>query len=239
MKKVVISAVCLALAAFATTANAASYSYSSVSTSVSGGGSASAVVNSIVGGTNSHSEVWIDGHLVENENSPAAQTVAPTLRETNRDLIERVRAQGTNTAPSVHTSNEVYVQQNVQNVNGSTTAQVRVYRKENGKVVEDRTIPLSPQTAGKPYLYRSTINNGNSSSDVEVRTILASSSRAVVIRDLADTTWLPWWLHVPFFSSRGPGVESTTTLEDRLLLSYDERRVPFDNLLDRIFNMFR
>ncbi len=236
MKMIVISALFFSIAAFVNTASAASSSYSSVQTSVSGGSSASAVVNTVIGGTNAQSEVWINGQLVESSvSSPNPVNIpAPEPRPSARENTNRARSIGGHPV-----SSEIRVQQNIQSVNGSTSGQVHIYRKENGQVVEDRIVPVPPETSGKPFLFRSSASTGTGNARSITQSVLASSSKAVLIRNLSSTTGLPWLLHVPFFSPRGLGVIASTSMSDNLFLSYGEPEPPLQNLIDRIFNMFR
>lgn len=231
MKKSIAAAAFLAVFSGAVAAEAATESYSSVHTSVSGGSSASAVVQSVISGSNSHSEIWINGQLIERSDSQS--TPVSVSRPSAREIIGRERAQGV-----VPVSNEVRVEQRIQSMNGSTTGEVHVYRKENGQVVEDRVVPIPANTSGKPYVFR-TKGATSTRSDSVAEQIIASNSGAVIVRDIASSAGMPWLLQLPFFSPRGLGVAASTTVEHRQLLTYDESRTPLQSLFDRIFKMFR
>lgn len=225
MQKRLIALTCLALVSIATTASAASYSYSSVQTSVSGGSSASASINTVMTGGGANSEVRINGELVPSAQSTIVDKQLPPIppRATNREIVNRSRDNTQN--PPVQ--NMVRIENTVKNVNGTTTGQVHIYRKENGQVIEDRTVPIPPNSSGKPYIFRSSTTPG-ASGGVVVAEMIASGSRAIMVRDIASTSRMPWLMHVPFFSLHGMGVSSTP----------DENKVPFVRLLDRVFSMF-
>ncbi|MBP9757765.1 MAG: hypothetical protein KBD06_04140 [Candidatus Pacebacteria bacterium] len=243
MQKSLIVLVGLAIITVATSASAASNSYSSVTTSVSGGSSAVAEVNTIMTGGGSNSTVIVNGQVIQSDQiQPPVPLVGKQLppipplgRESNRELINRIRARGSGAGSVTNTSSEIRVVNNVQNINGTTSGEVHIYRKENGKVVEDRTMPIPPNTSGKPFMFRSSTTAQTGVGKLLVRDMMATDSRAMIVREIATSGTLPWLMHVPFFSIKGMGVASTATNG----VMMDVARRPFENLFDRVFRMFQ
>ena len=224
MQKTLVLGLITVAMSIASAADAATESYSNVHTSVSGGSRASAVIETVTSGSgSSHSQVWINGELVNDSRS----STEANQQTSDRGLQNQSRTRGV-TPPL---SSEVQVQQEVSSVNGSTDGSVHIYRKENGQVVENRTVPITAKFGGEPIvarLYSTAQNNAT-----------ATAMRPAMTHDLATTSGLPWLLRLPFFTTHGLGVLASTTMEDSLFIAYDEQHAPFQDLVDRIRNMFR
>ena len=227
MQKPLLSLLFLGILLAASGASAASYSYSSVNTSVSGGSSASAQVHTVMSGTGAKSEVWIDGKLMESDQTPPSTPP----RESNRQIIDRIRT-GATAPVQNNTQNIISVEHKVQNSNGSATGTVHIYSKVNGQVVEDRTLPIPHNNSGTLFFFRASTTVATDLPKNLVRALMASGSHAIIIRDLASSSRLPWLMHTPFFSLLAMDSTSTDSI-------FGTTQEPFVSLLNRVFNMFR
>ncbi len=137
---------------------------------------------------------------------------------------------------------EIRFEQHVQNVNGTTSGQVRVFRKENGQVVEDRVIQLPKGIPGKPiYLRASSSLATGTPHGFFIRSINASGSNAIFLRATSSPIpWLGQFGTIGEFTTIDPTSGSISfDSEGNAMLSPERKKQPIQLFMNRVFNLFK
>jgi hypothetical protein len=177
-------------------------------------------------------------------------------RETNRQIIERMRAiknrideiEGSNMQGDIRMNGgaqqngEIRFEQHLDSIDGTTTGEIHIYRAENGHMIEDRVIQM-PQhmptgQPGRPIFFRASSTVGTGSPRMMVRGVVASSVRAVPIR-VMGTSGLPWMENFSIFGKSAGRVIATNTPDGNVMFSFEQKRPPVREFMDNIFGLFK
>jgi hypothetical protein len=164
-------------------------------------------------------------------------------RKTNREIIEFIRAGNTIPRPDQPISAEgnIEFEQRVDSIGGTTSGQVRIFRRENGQVVEDRVVPLPQGGPGRPVFFRASTTFGNSGGAGQpgqgaiIRAIAASGSRAAFLRDISSSS-------ESFGNFDRPiqvRLTSSTSADGNALFRAVENQPRINQFLGQVFNLFR
>ena len=160
--------------------------------------------------------------------------VAPgirAVRETNRQLIERIRREKQMKARTTGTKAIDTTSQSEQ-----ARGEVRVLRVD-GQTIEDRAIKIPNSVPGRPIFFRASSTRENSDG-IMIRAVAASGSRAIFLRDSSSSIEMPWVSARPFGEAGGVRIFSSTTAEGDVTFSF-EKRPPIQDFLGKVFNLFR
>ncbi len=245
MTKPLIAAFAALALLTAVSAHAETETYMYTNTSAGGGGSATVNISQYV--SEGPSTTTINGETVGPPTGDPAQLPPsvgkqlvpppgkPMPRETNKELIERLRKAKEDAKNGTYT------------VTSSGSGTIKIYREVNGEVIEDRTIALPPAPTnapktGKPILSRIPMETGTSGIKIfakaNTKIKLATSSNMLFTRATGTKLSpmpLRWLDAATYFPVR---FESTTTAEGDVMFTIAERK-PIEKFVEGIFKMFR
>lgn len=179
----------------------------------------------------------------------ALRPLPQPVRKTNREIIEYVRAGNTIPRPDqpITAEGNIQFEQRVESVGGTTSlpaqagGQVRIFRLENGQVVEDRVVPLPQSGPGKPVFFRASTTGTAGlkavppSQGAVIRTIAASGSRASFLRDISSSSESFGTFDRPIQVR----LTSSTPADGNALFRAIENQPRINQFLGQVFNLFR